>query len=374
MKIIKNLTLLSFIFLISCTKIIDTSQKVHEELNVVENLRNNARNIVGTNTSDTSYANYVLLRLSQLANSSERDSSYDIDAFARFSNSGDNIDVGPIGIGDNITMLPDSNNLYHYKFPLNEGIALFGTTIPIAATEPLPPENLGGLASRVRVIMAVPTQIYPLSVNFPANVIDRTTVLPVTWSPDPNNQYGKVQIDVSYYSGLSQHNAIGMPNSVASLSYQVADNGSFTIPAADLNRFPRDAFIGISIARVWSTRSVNNVSYVAYVEGRTVPLLVVSSGPLVVDFATSPANAFSTRMTPIINGGIPPFTYEWRKKDYYNSSTWSNILSTSNTYDYSGDCIPGQNTISAYFRLTVKDNLGNSASVEKRVSHNCPRH
>lgn len=357
-------------FISSCHKIIDTNLTPPKEITVVESLRNSARSLVAT--PDTSYANYVVLTFSQLANRLNRDSSYSMDAYARFSDaSGQNINAGPIGINNNITMYPDANNLYNYHFSLSEGLSLFGTSIPLDVTEPNP-QFRGGLANRTQLIMLIPKQIYPLSVNFPASVIDRTATLPVTWAPDPNNQYGKVQIDVTYYSGLSQHNAAGMPNTVAGLSYQVADNGSFTIPAADLNRFPRDSYVGISIARVWNVRSVNNVSYVAYVQGKTIPLLVVSSGPLVVDITQQSPAYFAVRLDAVVNGGVPPFTYEWRRRSS-NAVPWSSLLTTNSSYNFADGCSNGSTTAYAFFQLKVTDNLGNSQTIQKQASHRCPR-
>jgi hypothetical protein len=370
MKLLKIfiLSINILLFLASCHKIIDTNLTPPKEIAVVENLRNSARSLVST--TDPTYANYVILTFSQLANQLNRDSSYKIDAYARFSSGGQNLNVGAIGIGDNITMVADADNLYHYQFPLSEGTALFGTSLSMGVTEPNPESR--GVASRSQTIMLVPNQIFPLSVSFPSSVIDRMAVLPLTWAPDPNNQFGKVQIDVTYYSGQSKHNATSMPNSVTSLSYQVTDNGSFSIPAADLNRFPRDSYIGISIARVWSITSANNVSYVAYVEGRTIPLLVVSSGPLVVDFTQQSPAYFAVRLDAVVNGGVPPFTYEWRRRSS-NAAPWSSVLTTNSSYNFADGCSNGSTTAYAFFQLKVTDNLGNSQTIQKQASHRCPR-
>ena len=60
-------------FISSCHKIIDTNLTPPKEITVVESLRNSARSLVAT--PDTSYANYVVLTFSQLANRLNRDSS-----------------------------------------------------------------------------------------------------------------------------------------------------------------------------------------------------------------------------------------------------------------------------------------------------------
>jgi hypothetical protein len=360
-----------FHFLTSCHKTIEINQVVPNELVVAENIRNGINASSARIVSDDSlYSNYFYIRFSQLANRINRDSSYDIDAYANFNHT----DIGIVTINNNIDILPDADNIYHYHFPINAGLSLMGTSLPVNAAEPIDTVTNNTLTiSRVRntTVMVIPTQIYPLSVSFPASVIDRMAVLPLTWAAYPNNQFGKVQISVKYYPGISQHNATGMPNAITQLNYQVADNGSFTIPAADLNRFPRDSYVGISIARAWSVTSANNVVYVAFVEGRTIPLLVVSSGPLVVDIGTTPYNVQAVLCSAVVNGGVPPFTYQWRIH-MNTTGTWGNVLSTSPSIIYDWGCRTAPTT-NEIFKLTVTDALGNIQSREKYITHKCLR-
>jgi hypothetical protein len=58
-----------------------------------------------------------------------------------------------------------------------------------------------------------------------------------------------VAIQVYYYPNYSQANDPSFPASIKPLQYNVTDSGSFAIPLQDLQRFPTNSVIGISIAR-----------------------------------------------------------------------------------------------------------------------------
>jgi hypothetical protein len=222
---------------------------------------------------------------------------------------------------------------------------------------------------RPRRIMTVLKDIFPSSMPIPGNLVDRGFSFPLNWSPDPNNQFQKVNIEISYLKGISKYNASNMPNSIPHLVYQVADNGSFTIPAADLATFPRGAYIEISISRAYLDYVSGDVAYLSVTEAHTIPLLVVDKGPLSVDIGVSlyPQSALCSA---VVNGGVPPFTYEWRIKLY--NGTWGNVLSTNPTINFNWGCLTAPET-SEIFKLTVTDGLGNTQYREKRVTHRCLR-
>jgi hypothetical protein len=106
----------------------------------------------------------------------------------------------------------------------------------------------------------------------------------LTWQPDPNNMFGKVLIQVIYYSSLSQYSNKTNPREVAGLKYIVDDNGRFDIPAFDLARFPVSSYVSINISRahtytVYATRGSGaaartRVEYISVITGHTSPLLV----------------------------------------------------------------------------------------------------
>jgi hypothetical protein len=362
MKYIKLLLSLyiTIVLFSSCQKTIDSNQ-LPKELAVLENLRNSARS--ATSTMDPIYNNYVVLRFSQVANTINRNTAYTIDAFANFSNT----DVGPVTINNNINMLADvnNNNLYSHHFSVADGISLFGTSIPLDASEP---SGGSGPAARGRTVMIVPGQIFPMSINAPKTIVDRTVNFPITWAPDPNNQFGKVQIDVYYYSSLSKNEDVNMPNAVASLSYQVTDNGNYSIPAAALDRFPRGSYIGISVTRVWSITSANNVAYVSFVEGKTIPLLVVGYSPLtasILGFGTQ----LGQTLTASVTGGVSPISYQWQKST--DNVNWSSVFSTQPSVVV-GPCL--RNGVNGYrLRLKATDSQGTISIANRSVTFMCYR-
>ncbi len=68
-----------------------------------------------------------------------------------------------------------------------------------------------------------------------------------------------------------------MQDTISALSYTVSDNGTFVIPTSDLSRFPPGAYIGISLFRVWVDKTNSKLTYISFVEGETIPLLVIDT-------------------------------------------------------------------------------------------------
>jgi hypothetical protein len=369
--------ILSLFFLLSCHKQLKENQ-TPPELQLAEKLKNSVNNLL-TNDTASVYDNYVVLNLSQVANKLDRDSSYSIDLYAKFSINGVTLDMGTLSLNDNINILPNSNTLYEYHFTgnsLSTGKALFGSNLQVDVTEPtgqtnlpIAQQNSNILGPRTRTIFIVPKEIFPNTLSLPGTTVNRSSGFPLTWNPDPNNQYGKVQIDVYYYKGISDFNAPNMPPSIASLSYQVPDNGNFNLPSTDLSRFPQGAYIGISIARVWSVTSVNNVAYVAFVRAKTIPLLVIDNSPLTADF--SYIFGETSICTALVSGGTAPYTYEWTRSS--NQVTWSTVFSSGITAAVSGACPPRVPGVTVYVKLKVTDGTGNTKSIIKPVGYKCLR-
>lgn len=335
-----------------------------------------AKSFLGNGSlSSTPYDNYVAISVSQLANALDRNNSYLISADAKFTdNNGNVVNTGTVIVNNrSLPIKPD--NYYEYIYQdstLSEGKSLIGNTdIGTYATG-----AGGGVAQagilRPRRVMVVPKEIFPSTMNLPASFVNRSSPYQLNWAPDPTNQFQKVNIEVSYMKGISQYNSANMPNSIQHLFYQVADNGSFVIPAADLAIFPQGSYITISISRAWLDASTySDLALVSVVEAHTIPLLVTDSGPLVVDITTSAGNSpYSITCNAAISGGVPPFNYEWRYQ--LANGTWSNVLSNSSSLLYDWGCITATQT-HENFKLTVTDNVGTIQSAEKIVYHRCQR-
>jgi hypothetical protein len=286
MRIYKKI-LISFItiyLLNSCNKGIKESSET-EDLN---NLTLEKISALATSDPDN---NYVAITCSQVANWLDTVNSYDINASAKFTSDGVAVNTGPIVINGR-TINAGPNNLYRYNYKdsntLAEGKSLLGSSVEVSATGAgTGTQSLFGAATIV-----VPKTIFPSKFYFPSSTIDKAVALPIKWAPDPNNQYQKVNIEISYYKGISQANQPGMPNSIAHLWYQVADNGSFTVPQADLNVFPKGCYVGISIARASYINSSDDFAYIAVTEGHSTPILVTDSrNPIYADVWSATSTA-----------------------------------------------------------------------------------
>jgi len=357
----KNILFLLFISLclVACTKTESVSKEEDVQLATL------ARTL---NTVDPSQ-NYVIITSSQLCNSLRRDSSYNISAYAKFTDaSGTVVNTGPVTIGNRVIQA-GADNLYSYNFKdstFGEGKTLLGNdNISVDATEP----DAGSSALRSRTIMVVPKDIYPSSMSFPNTFINRGNPLPLTWSPDPGNQFQKVNIEISYMKGVSQYNASGMPASINHIFYQVTDNGSFTIPQTDISRFPAGSYVTISISRAWLSSAVGKITYISVVEAHTIPLLVIAPSPLTVNVSSTPDMASST-----VSGGNPPYKYEWKAKQtsrtpIYGGGDWV-MIGTNPTVELPHPC-GSERTMRFNLVLKVTDATLNTASVTTGFNYTC---
>jgi hypothetical protein len=257
-----------------------------------EDLQNVISKLSASETTTTDpEENFVAITCMQTANWGDTGNSYDIVATAMFTNdAGVHINTGPVVInGRTIEAGPD--NTYEYSYTANnlaEGKSLLGSSVQISAT------GVGGTAARLASssTIIVPKAIFPSTFYYPNSTLDKAVALPITWAPDPNNQYQQVFIELYYYQGISQSLQPGMPNSIPHLWYQAADNGSFTIPQADLNAFPKGCYVGISITRASYINSDGNFVYIAVTAGHSLPVLVTDSrNPIYGDVWTATSTA-----------------------------------------------------------------------------------
>ena len=94
--------------------------------------------------------------------------------------------------------------------------------------------------------MYLPAEV-KMSSPLPAAIISKSSPIPVSWNPDPNNDtvavYFEYDISISRFANPSN------PSTQYGRFYIVPDNGSFTIPAADLSGLPSNCYIGVYVAR-----------------------------------------------------------------------------------------------------------------------------
>ncbi|MET0637729.1 MAG: hypothetical protein ABWZ25_16995 [Chitinophagaceae bacterium] len=270
MKKFLPLTLVLFLllFLGSCKKEGPLMPDNPDESLLVNPLINNAVALASTSRSD----NYVAIFCSQSANILHADSSYVIYAAASFKRNGRYVNTGPVKINGRTVLTPDNSYFYNYveNNSLSEGLSLTGSNVQVSASGPSPMIPLV-----ITNPIYLPKILYPTTDFFPHSTIRLGKSLPLSWDPDPNNQFKKVNIEISYYKGISQFNGPGMPDNITSLFYQVEDNGSFNVSLTDLSRFPKGCYVGISISRTSYLNTSGNYALIALTEVRTPPVLVI---------------------------------------------------------------------------------------------------
>jgi hypothetical protein len=219
--------------------------------------------------------NYVLINNSQTDVPGATEPSNEISVLGAFHDgSGASTSAGDITVNSRAVGL-NGKPAYEFKYTganQAEGKMLIGQNIQVGLTGS--PEY----AARSRTVY-VPANIISYTMYTPSNTIRRSVNYPLRWSPDPNNLNGKMYIQVSYYGVYSRIDNPGLPRTIDPIVYAIDDNGSFTIPAADLQRFPIGGYVTIAMARgveyidpgVPRTR----VHYFTISDYQTLPLQVV---------------------------------------------------------------------------------------------------
>ena len=226
-------------------------------------------------TNNPAVYNYVLINANQVTNKLDSD-EFHIGVDAAFIDSSDNKLTGIDNLIVNnkaINRNVDSTYSFDYgqQASLNEGLALFGTNVNI---------TLKGVSDADTVTRTVylPRRLVNTLADFP-DAINSSKDLTLKWAADPNSPWGHVIIQIYYYDGLSETNDSSLTKHIDTKNYTVADAGSFTIAAHDLQSFPVKSYIGISIAR--GTQNVvvlpisrKRVFYFSNSSASTPPLLV----------------------------------------------------------------------------------------------------
>lgn len=188
---------------------------------------------------------YVLLVNSQTENPNGTEPLNEISVMGAFQDeSGNFVSAGDMSINGRNVPLTGSNG-YQFKYTgadLPEGRGLIGNEVDI---------SLSGSAEypASRRTVYVPANIISGFIWTPYSTIRRNVGYALNWYPDPNSLNGKMYIQVSYYGLYSRIEDRSLPRTISPLVYTVDDNGSFTIPAADLARFPYNGYISIGMAR-----------------------------------------------------------------------------------------------------------------------------
>jgi hypothetical protein len=94
----------------------------------------------------------------------------------------------------------------------------------------------------------LPKQLMELISTYP-DTIQRSKGILLNWSPDEENTWGNVLIQLFYYKDLSKKADSTLPDKINTVSITAPDNGAYFLTANDLEPFPAKAVMGITIAR-----------------------------------------------------------------------------------------------------------------------------
>ena len=249
-----------FVFVISYVS------SCHKLANTLSEKATWARSVVDL-SQDTSTAYYSVVLTSD-QKSSPLDSGFNTAALATFRDSATSqlVAMGGLSIND-LPVTANADNTYEvfYRSQIDNGSALrsslstssfpqAGTDVKISITGSSP-------ADTVTQFVYVPLDMMASTADFPGSSINVQNDLTLHWIPDPANPSGLIIIKVWYVAGLSRAmNDPTLPPDDLTLTYTVADNGSYTISHTDLQAFHANAFIWIFLGRGSQTAATLPVS------------------------------------------------------------------------------------------------------------------
>lgn len=242
---------------------------------IIEALQSSRPGSGGTSENDSTIRNYIIININEHLDQQETENKNTIDIIGSFQDENlQRFSVGEI-IVDGKSVPADATNNYKHTYTTEEkqqGMTMAGRDITISL------QGSDKINAEQKIIY-VPSVLYPGTLYVPYNSISNNQDKRIDWAPDWRNMFGKVVVQVYYQSSMSRFNNPSVPISIASLIYTVNDNGSFTIPGMDLNRFPVGGFVRISVSRASNLTSANTrtrFDYIAVISASTSPLLVTN--------------------------------------------------------------------------------------------------
>jgi hypothetical protein len=195
-------------------------------------------------TQNSAVYNYVLINANQVLSKSDSEELH-IGVSAAFidSNNHQLTSVRVLTVNNQI-IEPGQDSTYSYDYAsggANKGFPLFGTQVLIAIRGTVE-------ADTVSSSIYLPKQLTTEITNYP-DTISLTQGLQLHWSPDNQNTWGNVMVQLFYYSALSIKGDSSLPKNISTVNLTVPDNGNYFLSKSDLSIFPRNAYIGITIAR-----------------------------------------------------------------------------------------------------------------------------
>ena len=195
-------------------------------------------------TQNNAVYNYVLINANQVLSRSDSEELH-VGVSAAFidSNNHQLTAVRALSVND-LLIQPGQDSTYNYSYGPDETIKggqLFGTKVLV---------TIRGMDETDTVSSSIylPKQLSSTLENYP-DTVSLSHGLQLNWSPDQDNTWGNVVVQLFYYSTMSRKADSTMPEKIATVNITVPDNGKYFLSQSDLSAFPRNAYVGITIAR-----------------------------------------------------------------------------------------------------------------------------
>jgi hypothetical protein len=289
-----------------------------------EDIRTNARSVIhtlGLGDTPTVY-NSVVLSINQKL--SPNDSGYQVSASGIFIDSatGHASDVTGLSINSRaLTRGPDSTFNFTYSDSnttvQSEGMALAGTTVNVKVTGVSTGDTVTASVYMPKTITRYASDLTKIFLNVLNNQV-------LTWTPDASNPNGQVTIQVKYNAKLSRYLSGDntLPATDNTLSYTVADNGSYTIPSSALQAFKNNSYVWLSMGRGAQASAHLPVS------GQNVYFFTAASGTTNIMNVLCAANWQNTTTPKRCKSGSTTGEQEQEQRDLsvcsstYNQTRW----------------------------------------------------
>jgi hypothetical protein len=195
-------------------------------------------------TQNNAVYNYVLINANQVLSTRDSEELH-VGVSAAFIDSNNHqITAVRALFVNNLVIQPNQDSTYNYNYgpaETNTGLQLFGTRVLV---------TINGIAESDTVTNSIylPKRLSAALENYP-DTISLTHGLQLQWAPDNENTWGNVMIQLFYYSTISRKADSTMPEKISTVNITVPDNGHYFLSASDLSAFPRNAYVGVTIAR-----------------------------------------------------------------------------------------------------------------------------
>ncbi len=217
---------------------------------------NLANNITWFGHQNNAVYNYVLVNANQVLTQSDSEELH-VGINAAFIDSNNHqINIVRALYVNNMAIEPGQDSTYNYSFPDGggiKGLPLFGSQVLV---------TIRGMeeTDTVTSSLYLPKQLSGANTKYP-DILSRNSGLQLNWTPDNENTWGNVMIQVYYFSTLSLKGDSTLPQAITTVSLTVPDNGNYYLSQTDLQSFPVNAFIGISIARGTQNEAILPISH-----------------------------------------------------------------------------------------------------------------